>query len=122
MSEQKSTVETIDQYISLFPDHIKEMMQQLRQIIKETAPQASETISWEMPTFKVKRILVQFAGHNRHIGFYPQPEAIEAFKSRLSAYKTTKGGIQFPYDQELPVELISEIVRYRLQLLENNKK
>ena len=122
MSEHKSTVETIDQYISLFPGHIKEMMQQLRQVIKETAPRATETISWEMPTFKVKRILVQFAGHNRHIGFYPQPEAIEAFKDKLSAYKTTKGGIQFPYEQELPVELISDIVRFRLQLLENSEK
>lgn len=121
MSDQKLMVETVDQYINQFPDEIKIMMQQLRQIIKEVAPQAIETISWEIPTFKVKKVLVQFAGHKKHIGFYPQPEAIEAFKYKLLEYTTTKGGIRFPYNQTLPVKLISEIIRFRLNMLEGNK-
>ena len=71
-----------------------------------------------MPTFKIKKILVQFAGHKQHLGFYPWPETIEAFKDKLSSHKTSKGGIQFPYNRPIPLELISEMVRFRLKMLQ----
>lgn len=117
MSEQPDKITTIDQYIAGFPQEQQEIMQQVRRTILDVAPQAVETISWGMPTFKVKKILVQFAGHTRHIGFYPWPETIEAFADRLSDYKTSKGGIQFPYDKPVPFELIAEMVRFRLKVL-----
>lgn len=117
MNEQQNKIETIDQYIADFPKEVQKMMQQVRQSILSMAPQAEETISWGMPTFKTKKILVQFAGHKNHLGFYPWPETIEAFKEKLSDYKTSKGGIQFPYNKPIPLELISNMVRLRLKTL-----
>lgn len=117
MSEQQEKVETIDQYISGFPQNIQELMQQVRQTIRDAAPQAVETISWGMPTFKVKKILVQFAGHKQHLGFYPWPETIEAFKDLLSGCKSSKGSIQFPYNKPIPLALISDMVHFRLDAL-----
>ncbi|MDD4516153.1 DUF1801 domain-containing protein [Massilibacteroides sp.] len=118
MNEQKPKTETIDQYISEFSEDIQAIMQHVRQTILDAAPEAKETISWGMPTFKVKKILVQFAGHKQHLGFYPWPETIEAFKDKLTSHKTSKGGIQFPYNRPIPLELISEMVRFRLKTLQ----
>jgi len=106
---------SLDEYIATFPKKVQEILKSLRQAIKETAPQAQETISWRMPTFKLNGNPLFFAAFKKHIGLYPGPEAIVAFKERLSVYKTSKGAIQFPIDKPLPLELIKEIVTFRLK-------
>ncbi|HAN20096.1 MAG: hypothetical protein A2Y15_05380 [Clostridiales bacterium GWF2_36_10] len=105
---------TIDEYIATFPTEIQERMQTLRKTIKEAAPKATEKISWEMPTFVLHGNLVHFAGFKNHIGFYPAPSAIEAFKDELSAYKNAKGSVQFPHTKPIPYELVSRIVKFRV--------
>lgn len=114
MEEEKNVVSTIDEYISLFPPEVQEKLQLLRNFIKEAAPDAQEKISWQMPTFVLHGILVQFAAHQKHIGFYPGPSAVEAFKDKLTEYKSSKGTIQFPYEKPLLFGLISEIVKFRV--------
>jgi uncharacterized protein YdhG (YjbR/CyaY superfamily) len=111
----KAEFQTIDEYIATFPKNIQAILQQLRQAIKEAAPQAEETISYQMPAFKQKGILVWFAAFKNHIGFFPKASAIEAFKEKLSPYETSKGTIQFSIDQPLPLDLVKEIVRYRVK-------
>ena len=111
----------IDEYISAFPADIQEMLQQLRNIIQKAAPGATETISYAMPAFKLEGILVWFAAHSTHIGFYPRASVIEVFSKELAAYKTSKGTIQFPLDAPLPVDLITMIVKYRLKDLQRAK-
>lgn len=110
----------IDEYISQFPVEVQKKLQELRKVIRETAPQAEEKISYRMPTFYLKGNLVHFAAYSGHIGVYPAPSGIEAFKEELGVYKTSKGAIQFPMDKELPFELIKKIVQYRVE--ENMKK
>ncbi len=105
----------IDEYISQFPDEIQNILQKLRKIIREAAPEAEETISYQMPAFRLKKVLVYFAACKEHIGFYPTNSGVEAFKSELKAYKTTKGSIHLPMDKELPKELISKIVKFRIE-------
>lgn len=105
----------IDDYISQFPDKIQEILQELRAIIKSAAPEALETISYQMPAFKQKKVLVYFAACKEHIGFYPTNSGVEAFKSELKEYKTTKGSIHLPIDKELPKELITKIVKFRVE-------
>jgi uncharacterized protein YdhG (YjbR/CyaY superfamily) len=111
----KNDFKTIDEYIASFPKDIQHLMERLRKAIKEEAPQATETINYQMPTFKLNGNLVHFAAYKNHIGFYPAPSAIEAFKDKLSSYKTSKGAIQFPLDKSLPIDLIKEMVRYRIR-------
>ena len=82
--------------------------------IKKAAPQAEEVISYGMPAFKMYRMLVWFAAHSKHIGFYPGASGIEAFKKELSIYKGAKGSVQFPFDQPLPLGLITKIVKFRV--------
>ncbi|GGD78205.1 iron chaperone [Paenibacillus nasutitermitis] len=103
----------INAYISEFPPKVQEMLQTLRKVIKESAPEAKEKISYQMPTFVLHGNLVHFAAYKNHIGFYPAPSGIEAFKQELSIYKGAKGSIQFPIDKPLPYELISRIVKFR---------
>ena len=102
----------IDQYIAKYPNDTQAMLLQVREIIKSTAPTAEETISYGIPTFKLKgTYLIYFAGHKNHIGIYPVPTN-EEFKDDFSAYKTSgKGTIQFPLNKPLPVELIKKIVK-----------
>lgn len=83
-------------------------------MIKESAPDAEEKISYQMPTFALHGNLVHFAAHKNHIGFYPTPSGIEAFKEELSEYKGAKGSVQFPIDKSLPYELLSKIVKFRV--------
>lgn len=113
MNENKAKVESIDEYISQFPAEVQEILQKLRTVIKEAAPEAVEKISYQMPTFALSGNLVHFAAFKNHIGFYPAPSGIEAFKAELSGYKGAKGSVQFPLNQELPYELISRIVQFR---------
>lgn len=105
----------IDEYINMFSDDMKEKLQQLRQEIKNAAPEATETISYNMPAFKLNEILVYFAVHKNHIGFYPTPSAIVEFKKELAKYKTSKGAIQFSLNKALPFELIKKIVTFRVK-------
>jgi len=106
---------TIDEYIAAFPKDVQSIMEKLRKAIKEQAPQATEAISYQMPTFKLNGNLVHFAAYKKHIGFYPTPSAIEAFTEKLSGYKTSKGAVQFPINKPLPIDLVKEMVTYRVK-------
>lgn len=105
---------TIDEYHASFPTDIQKILQQLRQTIKQVAPQATETISYNIPTFKLNKNLVHYAAYKEHIGFYPTSTPMTAFKDELTKYKTSKGAIQFPIDKPLPTTLIKKIVKFRL--------
>lgn len=120
MLESGSKPETIDDYISQFPSGIQEILQKLRLVIKEAAPDAEERMSWQMPTFYLNGNLVHFAAHKNHVGFYPAPSGIEAFKDQLSGYKGAKGSVQFPYANPVPYELVKEIVKFRV--MENSER
>ena len=104
----------IDAYISGYPEAIRKLLQEIRDTIKKAAPQAEEVISYGMPAFRQNGMLVWYAAFKNHIGFYPIPSGIEAFKDELSAFNGTKGSIHFPLDKPLPVDLISRIVSFRL--------
>ncbi len=116
----KPRYKTVEGYISLFPRDIQEKLQKIRGTVKQVVPEAEETISYNMPAFKFHGTLVYFAVHTKHIGFYPFPSAIAAFKKEASGYETSKGSIQFPLDKPIPYGLIRKIVRYRVD--ENMKK
>jgi len=104
-----------DEYIATFPKEIQVKLQQIRGAIQGAAPGAEEVISYGIPAFKLKGMLVWFAAHTSHIGFYPRGSGIEDFKEELSGYKVSKGTIQFPFDEPLPLELIGRIVQFRVQ-------
>ncbi len=106
---------TIDEYIAGFPPDVQALLQKIRTIIRKAAPQAEETIKYQMPTFTLHGNLVHFAAFKSHIGFYPVPTGIEAFKQELSAYPGGKGSVQFPLDQPIPYALISKIVKFRVK-------
>ena len=103
---------TIADYINMQPEQVQPYLRQVNEIIKSALPQAVEKISWSMPTYWKKRSLIHFAAFKKHIGLYPGPEAIEAFADRLSAYKTSKGARQLPYNQPLPDELIADLAKW----------
>ena len=105
---------TVDEYISDFPAGTKSKLKELRKIIKKMAPKAEEKISYNMPGYSLNGMLVYFAGYKNHIGFYPTSSGILAFKKEISIYKNSKGAIQFPLDEPLPVDLISQIVEFRV--------
>lgn len=105
----------IDKYIKDCPKDVQGRLNELRAMIQELAPDATERICMRMPTYDLNgKWLVHFAAFAKHIGFYPQPEGIVAFKEQLKPYKTTKGTIQFPLDEPLPMDLIKEIIIYRV--------
>ncbi len=120
MDTKSSGYKNIDEYIGTFPPEIQAKLKQMRAVIKEEAPQAVEKISYQMPTFYLNGNLVHFAAFKNHIGFYPAPSGIEAFRNELSAYQGAKGSIRFPLDEPLPLELVRKIVR--LRVAENMKK
>jgi len=122
MEKKKHEYKTIDEYIHSFPENIQKMLEELRETIKEQAPQAQEKISYQMPTFFLNGNLVHFAAYSKHIGFYPTPSGIDAFKSELSKYKNAKGSVQFPIEEPLPIELIKKIVKFRVDESINKKK
>ena len=105
----------IDEYISTFPAETRKLLQQLRATIRKAAPRAEETISYGMPAFRQHRVLVYFAGYARHIGFYPTGTGIAAFKAELSAYKHSKGAVQFPLGRPLPLALIRKMVLFKVR-------
>jgi uncharacterized protein YdhG (YjbR/CyaY superfamily) len=114
MESNKSSFNSIDEYIATFPEDIQKILEELRATIKACAPEAQEKISYQMPTFALKGNLVHFAAWKRHIGFYPTPSGTQAFKEELSIYESAKGSIQFPIDKPLPLELISRMVKFRV--------
>ena len=120
MDTSTDQYETIDEYIASFPEEVGERLRAIRQVVREEAPEAGETIKYRMPTFTLNGNLVHFAAFQNHIGFYPTPSAMEAFEKELSAYKMGKGSVQFPLDQPLPLSLIRRMVRSRVE--ENRAK
>ena len=106
----------IDEYIAGFPNDVQEILEKIRRTIRKAAPDAEETMSYQMPTFTLKgNYLVYFAGFKKHIGFYPAPRGIETFKDELSVYKGTKSTVRFPFDKPIPFDLISRIVKFRVK-------
>jgi uncharacterized protein YdhG (YjbR/CyaY superfamily) len=120
MTTNKKISQDIDEYITSFPKDIQEILQKLRATIRKAAPDAEEIISYQMPTFRLKGNLVHFAAFKKHIGFYPTPTGIEAFKEELSVYEGAKGSVRFPLDKPIPFDLISKIVSFRVR--ENLKR
>lgn len=108
-------VNNIDEYISNFPAEIQILLEQVRATIKKAAPEAKEAIKYGMPTFVLNGNLVHFAAFKNHIGFYPVPTGIEAFKKELSVYKGGKGSVKFPLDKPMPLDLIIKIVKFRVK-------
>ena len=104
---------TIDEYIANFPADVQEILQKVRDVIGTAVPTATETINYGMPTFKLEGNLVHFGGAKHHLGFYPAPSGISAFQAELADYKSSKGAVQFPYDQPIPYELIGKIAQFR---------
>jgi uncharacterized protein YdhG (YjbR/CyaY superfamily) len=114
MENNKVGFTSIDEYIATFPEDIQKILEALRATIKTAAPEATEKISYQMPTFYLKGNLVHFAAYKHHIGFYPAPRGIEAFKDELARYESSKGAIRFPIGEPLPLDLISRIVKFRV--------
>ena len=112
----------IDEYIAGFPAEVQKILQQIRKTIHKAAPDAEEVISYAMPTFKLNGNLIHFAAYKNHIGLYPAPQGIEAFKEELSGYKGAKGSVQFPLDKPMPLALITKIVKFRVEQNSRKKK
>jgi uncharacterized protein YdhG (YjbR/CyaY superfamily) len=103
-------------YASHFPEDVQQLLHKMRLTIRKAAPEAQETISYGIPAFRLDGgILVWFAAHTNHIGFYPGASGIAAFKKELGAYKWAKGSVQFPLEEPLPLALITRIVRFRVK-------
>jgi uncharacterized protein YdhG (YjbR/CyaY superfamily) len=105
----------VDEYINDFPDAISGTLLQIRDIIRTNAVEATESISYGMPCYKLNGPLVYFGAMKTHLGFYPTPSGIETYKDKLTEWKYSKGAIQFPYNKPLPADLIGEIVRFRVK-------
>jgi uncharacterized protein YdhG (YjbR/CyaY superfamily) len=111
-----SKPESIDEYVSVYPPEVQEMLEQIRQAIRKAAPGAEEKISYGMPAFTVNgKVLVYFAAFKNHIGFYAAPTAHEAFIKEFSKYKTGRGSVQFPLDRPMPLQLIAKVVKFKLK-------
>jgi uncharacterized protein YdhG (YjbR/CyaY superfamily) len=115
MIPKQEAPQTIDAYIAGFPEDVQAILQQVRRTIHEAAPEATEAISYQMPTFKLHGNLVHFGAFKNHIGFYPVPSGMAAFEEELAAYKQGKGSVQFPLNKPMPLDLIRRIVEFRVQ-------
>lgn len=117
----KKGISTVEDYIAEFPKDVQKKLQLVRKTILKNAPNAIESISYGMPAYKLnKKPLVYFGGFSKHIGFYATPTGHQKFESQLSNYKQGKGSVQFPLNEELPIDLITDIVVFRVN--ENNQK
>lgn len=113
---EKLVPKTIAEYIAAFPEATQKKLQAMQALVQENAPDAVETISYAIPTFKLNgKMLVHFAAFKNHIGFYALPTGNIAFEKEFSVYKTGKGSVQFPLDQDLPQDLIARVVRFRVK-------
>ena len=115
MRSYQTTPKNIDEYILGFPNDVQEILEQIRMTIKQEAPEAEETIKYQIPTFTLKGNLVHFGAYKKHIGFYPTPSGTEKFQKELSVYKGAKGSVRFPLDKPIPYDLISKIVKFRVK-------
>ena len=115
MKPNTPVVQNVDEYISSFSKDTQKLLKQLRATIRKAAPQAEETISYQMPAYNLYGKVVYFAAYEKHIGFYPMPSAIENFKKELAGYNTSKGTVQFPLDKPLPLPLIAKITAFRVK-------
>lgn len=119
----KTDFKDIAEHINSFPKERRGLLEKLRKTIREAAPDATETIGYGIPTFKLNgKNLVHFAGFKNHIGFFPDPRGIEAFEKDLAKYRTGKGTLQFPYDKPVPWDLVTKIVKFRVNETLPNKK
>jgi uncharacterized protein YdhG (YjbR/CyaY superfamily) len=103
---------TIDDYIDVQPQSVQPFLKQVRATLSAALPEAEERISWSMPTYWRKQNIIHFAAFKNHIGLYPGDKAVVQFGDRLTAFKTSKGTVQFPYSKPLPLELIAEIAKW----------
>ena len=114
---------TVDNYIKSFPENVQELLKQIRTIIKENAPEAEESFAYQMPAYKTNgQPLIYFAGFKKHIGFYATPTGHAKFEKELSKYKQGKGSVQFPLDKPMPLNLITRIVKFRVEENSIHKK
>ncbi len=116
MTALRSQVKNVDEYIAQFPEKVRIVLEQIRRVIRESAPGAEETMSYGIPTFDLNgRHLVHFAAYKNHFGFYPTSSGIEAFKRELSSFRTSRGTVQFPLDKPIPFDLVKKITKYRVK-------
>ena len=113
--ERKKGFKNIDEYILTFPKNIQTILQELRQTIRDAAPEAKEAISYQIPTFKLNGNLVHFAAFKDHISFFPTSSGVKAFQKDLSIHETSKGTIRFPLDKPIPLDLVKQIVKFRVK-------
>jgi uncharacterized protein YdhG (YjbR/CyaY superfamily) len=114
----KLNYQNIDDYISHQPSDVQGQLKQIRALIKKLAPEATEHISYGMPTFKIKKVLAHFAAQKTHIGLYPGPEPIASFKDELQSYSTSKGTVRFELSKPLPLKIIADMINFKKQQLE----
>lgn len=120
MDADQSVPKTVDEYIGAFPEDVREILEKIRALVREAAPEAQETIKYAMPTFVLHGNLLHFAAFKHHIGLYPTPSGTAEFKQELAAYESGKGSIKFPLDKPIPFDLVDKIVRFRAA--ENREK
>jgi uncharacterized protein YdhG (YjbR/CyaY superfamily) len=115
LNTEDTAPRNIDEYIAAFPSDVQDILQKVRTTIKEAAPDAQETISYQIPTFTLKgKYLIYFAGYKKHLSLYPAPIGVDEFKSELAPYESGKGTAKFPLAKAIPFDLISRIVKYRI--------
>ena len=122
MKASKKEFKTIDEYIATFPKNVQTILQEIRQAVRDAAPQAEEAISYQMPAFKLYGNLVYFAAFKNHIGFFPTSSVMEVFKEEVKEYKTGKGTLRFPMDKPMPLNLVKKIVKFRVKENLDKKK
>ena len=115
MKTDQSTPKNIDEYIAGFPHDVQEILEKMRMTIRKAAPDAEETIKYQIPTFTLKGNLVSFAAYKKHIGLYPAPTGTQKFNKELSVYRAAKASVRFPLDKPIPFALISIIVKFRVK-------
>jgi uncharacterized protein YdhG (YjbR/CyaY superfamily) len=123
MPAHKKQFKTIDEYIKTFPEDVQKLLEKIRETIRKAAPEAVETISYQMPTFNLEgKYLIYFAAWKNHIGFYPIPAGDKAFQKELSPYKGAKSSVRFPIDKPIPYDLVKKLVMFRIKENQGKKK
>lgn len=115
MIDGRINPKNIDEYINCYSEEIQFLLKSIRDSIRKAAPNAQEAIKYSIPTFTLNGNLVHFGAFKNHIGFYPAPSGISAFKKELSRYNVSKGAVQFPYEEKLPLALVARIVKFRVK-------
>jgi uncharacterized protein YdhG (YjbR/CyaY superfamily) len=115
MAPNKTIFTNVDEYIASFPKETQKILEQIRAAVQIAAPEAVETIKYQMPTFTLNGNLIHFGAFSKHIGIYPAPKGDDAFRKELSVYKSMKSTIKIPLDKPMPLELITRIVKLRIK-------